>query len=201
MKFSDYMSLKEDSFGGTTPTTPQGFGDEAIEHKGFKKDGEQQDAVDPNAAIKEACEYILYVAESCDFGCDKIDRPDGHGLSTAVAALNQFASAGDGENFSRPDINDSIGDYDFDDDDDFDDIDESTHNNNVDINSVVEAAAYILNAINEAEEDDDCDDDYRTIKNGIDRNTIIPHNMEDDQFTQTIDVDNDAFNNSFDWDD
>ncbi len=187
MKFEDYMSLKEDfnnapeskNFGDPTPTSKKV---NTVETS--KSDGSSWN--DNKAAlkeVKEACEYILYMIESelgdyethdIEFGEDKLDKPSKEGFGAAVEALKKFANAGDGKNFSIPDVTQK---YKFNKDDEVSTVKEAW-------NSIMEEAG-------------DEDDEFLTVdKNGIDTNTIVPHNSEKAQFSQSTDISDDMFDNS-----
>ena len=88
--------------------------------------------------------------------------------------LKKFANAGDGKNFSIPDVTQK---YKFNKDDEVSTVKEAW-------NSIMEEAG-------------DEDDEFLTVdKNGIDTNTIVPHNSEKDQFTRSTDISSDMFDNS-----
>jgi hypothetical protein len=167
MKFDEYMFLKEDfdhapeskNFGDPTPTSKKTSTDPALKSSNSNlKD------------LKEACEYILSLIEEVEFGVDKLDKPDGEGFATAVNAIKKFASAGDGKNFSTPDVSTKF-DYNKDDE--------------VKVNE-----SYLY------EDAGDEDDEFLTVQNGIDTNTIPAHNLEKDQFIRSTDIDKDMFDNS-----
>jgi hypothetical protein len=183
MKFDEYMFLKEDfdhtpeskTFGEPTPTSKKPTNDPVLK---ASDNGISQADKSALAGIKEACEYILYMIE-CELGVDKLEKPDSEGFSTAVNAINKFASAGDGKNFSIPNVGIK---YDYNKDDEVE-VHESS----------------LGNAGDE-------DDEFLTIRNGIDTNTIPAHNLEKDQFIRSEDISSDMFDNSNngwdkDWDD
>ena len=173
MKFDEYMFLKEDfdhapeskNFGDPTPTSKKTSTDPAL------KASDNKTALNN---IKEACEYIIHMIESCEFGEDKLDKPDSEGFATAVNAIKKFADAGDGQNFSIPNVGIKF-DY-----------------NNDDEVEVHESALLEEELGNIGDEDDE----FLTIKNGVDTNTIPARNLEKDQFAKSEEISKDMFDNS-----
>jgi hypothetical protein len=152
-------------------------------------------------------EYLTSLDESDDveFGETKVDLPEEEGFSAAKSALDDFVEATD-DNDDDEDIDLSLDDMcneGYYEEDCTDDLDEDT------VNNIREACEYILthlDALTESDEseiekdididdldledDDDGeiaingedDDDY--IENGVDLHTIVPHNSEDEQFSE-----------------
>ena len=178
MKFDEYMFLKEDfdhapeskNFGDPTPTSKKTTPDPALKED-IKNTSVNKTALDN---LKEACEYIIHMIDECDLGVDKLDKPEAEGFATAVNAIKKFAGAGDGENYSIPNVGIK---YNFNKDDEVE-VHES---------SLLEEELGNIG---------DEDDEFLTIKNGIDTNTIPARNLEKDQFVKSEEISKDMFDNS-----